>query len=140
MSCLFFFPFLDSGLNYFSIFNLWIIFHLFTRFNSSMQKFFMGKSANVANGNAAASSEMEDGNANYDYVWDDDPSSPLLSAGKVNQTGWVLKTTLYQKIKSILYAVIRNRFLGYGMEIDDGLSGRLWVFPSVALNFAPLCF
>ncbi|XP_055362518.1 sodium/potassium/calcium exchanger 4 isoform X1 [Betta splendens] len=55
---------------------------LVMKFNSSMQKFFMGKSANVANGNAAASSEMEDGNANYDYVWDDDPSSPLLSAVK----------------------------------------------------------
>lgn len=52
-----------------------------------MQKFFMGKSKNVANGNAAASSEMEDGNACYDYAWDDDPSWPLLSAGKVNQTG-----------------------------------------------------
>uniref|UniRef100_A0A669ESD0 Solute carrier family 24 member 4 n=1 Tax=Oreochromis niloticus TaxID=8128 RepID=A0A669ESD0_ORENI len=39
-----------------------IMFNLFTRFNSSMQKFFMGKSnkKNVANGNAAASSEMED--------------------------------------------------------------------------------
>lgn len=52
-----------------------------------MQKFFMGKSKNVANGNAAASSEMEDGNASYDFAWDDDPSWPLLSAGKVNQTG-----------------------------------------------------
>ncbi|KAG7239725.1 hypothetical protein INR49_028661, partial [Caranx melampygus] len=53
---------------------------LVMKFNSSMQKFFMGKSTkNVANGNAAASSEMEDGNASYDYVWDDDPSSPLLS-------------------------------------------------------------
>uniref|UniRef100_A0A3Q3RPJ3 Solute carrier family 24 member 4b n=1 Tax=Mastacembelus armatus TaxID=205130 RepID=A0A3Q3RPJ3_9TELE len=41
--------------------NLGIIFNLFTRFNSSMQKFFTGKSKkNVANGNAAASSEMED--------------------------------------------------------------------------------
>uniref|UniRef100_A0A3P8UVM1 Solute carrier family 24 member 4 n=1 Tax=Cynoglossus semilaevis TaxID=244447 RepID=A0A3P8UVM1_CYNSE len=38
-----------------------IMFRLFTRFNSSMQRFFMGKSSkNVANGNAAASSEMED--------------------------------------------------------------------------------
>lgn len=55
-----------------------------------MQRFFMGKSnKNVANGNAATSSEMEDGNACFDYVWDDDPSSPLLSSGKVNQTGWV---------------------------------------------------
>lgn len=83
-----------------------------------MQKFFMGKSANVANGNAAASSEMEDGNANYDYVWDDDPSSPLLSAGKVNQTGWVLKTALHQKINPILYTVMRNWLLGYEIEID----------------------
>eukprot|EP00064_Thunnus_orientalis_P015360 superscaffoldBa00002835_g15412 len=48
-----------------------------------MQRFFMGKSKkNVANGNAVASNEMEDGNASYDYVWDDDPSSPLLSAVK----------------------------------------------------------
>lgn len=55
-----------------------------------MQNFFMGKSSkNVANGNAAASSEMEDGNTSYDYVWDDNPSSPLLSPGKVNQTGRV---------------------------------------------------
>ncbi|XP_056261657.1 sodium/potassium/calcium exchanger 4 isoform X2 [Seriola aureovittata] len=56
---------------------------LVMKFNSSMQNFFMGKSKkNVANGNAAASSEMEDGNTSYDYVWDDDPSSPLLSAVK----------------------------------------------------------
>ncbi|XP_026174468.1 sodium/potassium/calcium exchanger 4 [Mastacembelus armatus] len=56
---------------------------LIMKFNSSMQKFFTGKSKkNVANGNAAASSEMEDGNTSYDYVWDDDPSSPLLSAVK----------------------------------------------------------
>lgn len=50
----------------------------------------MGKpKKNVANGNAATSSEMEDGNDCFDYVEDDDPSSPLLSAGKVNQTGSV---------------------------------------------------
>ncbi|TKS76278.1 Sodium/potassium/calcium exchanger 4 [Collichthys lucidus] len=56
---------------------------LVMKFNSSMQRFFMGKSKkNVANGNAAASSEMEDGNTSYDYVWDDDPSSPLLSTVK----------------------------------------------------------
>lgn len=86
-SCLFR-SILDSGLNYFSISNLRITFHLFTRFNTSMQRFFMGKSKkNVANGNAAASSEMEDGNASYVYLWDDDPSSPLLATGKVNQTG-----------------------------------------------------
>lgn len=72
--------------------NLVIMFHLFARFNSSMQKFFKGKSKNVANGNAAASSEMEDGNTCYDYVWDDDPSWPLLFAGKVNQTGWAPET------------------------------------------------
>lgn len=54
-----------------------------------MQRFFMGSKSkkNVANGNAAASSEMEDGNTSYDYVWDDDPSLPLISPGKVNQTG-----------------------------------------------------
>lgn len=74
------------------------MFHLFARFNSSMQRFFMGKSKkNVANGNAAASSEMEDGNTSYDYVWDDDPSSPLISTGKVNQTGWVPKSIFCQK-------------------------------------------
>ncbi|XP_047184821.1 sodium/potassium/calcium exchanger 4 isoform X2 [Scophthalmus maximus] len=56
---------------------------LVMKFNSSMQRFFMGKSKkNVANGNAAASSEMEDGNTTYDNVWDDDPSLPLLSAVK----------------------------------------------------------
>ncbi|KAK0152702.1 Sodium/potassium/calcium exchanger 4 [Merluccius polli] len=55
---------------------------LVMKFNSSMQKFFTGKPVkNVANGNAAASSEMEDGNASY-YVCDDDPSWPLLSAVK----------------------------------------------------------
>uniref|UniRef100_A0A673AWZ8 Solute carrier family 24 member 4b n=1 Tax=Sphaeramia orbicularis TaxID=375764 RepID=A0A673AWZ8_9TELE len=38
-----------------------LCFHLLARFNSSMQRFFSGKSdKNVANGNAAASSEMED--------------------------------------------------------------------------------
>lgn len=67
---------------------------LFARFNSVMQKFFMGKSKNVANGNAAASSEMEDGNTCYDYAWDDDPSWPLLSTGKVNQTGWRAQNVL----------------------------------------------
>ncbi|XP_028295579.1 sodium/potassium/calcium exchanger 4 isoform X2 [Gouania willdenowi] len=56
---------------------------LVMKFNSSMQRFFMGKSnKNVANGNAAASSEMEDGNTKYDFVWDDDPSLPLLSLVK----------------------------------------------------------
>lgn len=56
-----------------------------------MQRFFMGSKSkkNVANGNAATSNEMEDGNTCFDFVWDDDPSSPLLSAGKVNQTGRV---------------------------------------------------
>uniref|UniRef100_A0A3P9JA01 Solute carrier family 24 member 4b n=1 Tax=Oryzias latipes TaxID=8090 RepID=A0A3P9JA01_ORYLA len=55
---------------------------LVMKFNSSMQRFFTGKSnKNVANGNAAASSEMEDGNTCY-YIWDDDPSSPLLLAVK----------------------------------------------------------
>ncbi|KAM8847621.1 sodium/potassium/calcium exchanger 4 isoform 2-T2 [Synchiropus picturatus] len=56
---------------------------LVMKFNSSMQRFFTGKSKkNVANGNAAASSEMEDGNSSYDYVWSDDPSWPLLSTVK----------------------------------------------------------
>ncbi|KAI3363685.1 hypothetical protein L3Q82_001309 [Scortum barcoo] len=65
----------------------WVLFSAISalRFNSSMQRFFMGKSKkkNVANGNAAASSEMEDGNTSYDYVWDDDPSSPLLSEANI---------------------------------------------------------
>ncbi|XP_057678788.1 sodium/potassium/calcium exchanger 4 isoform X2 [Corythoichthys intestinalis] len=56
---------------------------LVMKFNSSMQAFFMGNSKkNVANGNAATSSEMEDGNASH--YWDDDPSVPLL--GKVKPT------------------------------------------------------
>ncbi|XP_013877713.1 sodium/potassium/calcium exchanger 4 isoform X2 [Austrofundulus limnaeus] len=57
---------------------------LVMKFNSSMQRFFMGSKykKNVANGNAAISNEMEDGNTCFDYVWDDDPSSPLLSAVK----------------------------------------------------------
>lgn len=96
------------------------MFHLFTRFNSSLQNFFMGKSKkkkNVANGNAAASSEMEDGNTSYDYVWDDDPSSPLLSAGKVNQTGWVPKTTLCPEINQMLYVEIMLGFSGLQTEI-----------------------
>lgn len=59
-----------------------------------MQNVFMGKSKNVANGKAAASSEMEDGNTYYDYVWDDNPSWPLLAAGKVNQTGCTPNTVL----------------------------------------------
>uniref|UniRef100_A0A8C7X6R2 Solute carrier family 24 member 4b n=1 Tax=Oryzias sinensis TaxID=183150 RepID=A0A8C7X6R2_9TELE len=59
-----------------------LILVVLSRFNSSMQRFFTGKSnKNVANGNAAASSEMEDGNTCY-YIWDDDPSSPLLLAVK----------------------------------------------------------
>lgn len=63
-----------------------------------MQKFFMGESKNVANGNAAGSSELEDGNTYYDYIWDDNPSWPLLAAGKVNQTGWAPKTVLTNAI------------------------------------------
>lgn len=68
----------------------------------------MGKSKkNVANGNAAASSEMEDGNTSYDYVWDDDPSSPLISTGKVNQTCWVPKTILCQENNQMYCVEIR---------------------------------
>ncbi|XP_054617306.1 sodium/potassium/calcium exchanger 4 isoform X1 [Dunckerocampus dactyliophorus] len=56
---------------------------LVMKFNSSMQAFFMGSSKkNVANGNAAASSEMEDGKATYGSYWDDDPSVPLLTKVK----------------------------------------------------------
>uniref|UniRef100_A0A8C6K9F0 Solute carrier family 24 member 4 n=1 Tax=Nothobranchius furzeri TaxID=105023 RepID=A0A8C6K9F0_NOTFU len=52
---------------------------LFSRFNSSMQRFFMGTSKkNVANGNAATSSEMEDGNAYLENVWADEQSSLLF--------------------------------------------------------------
>lgn len=65
-----------------------------------MQTVFMGKSKNVANGNAAGSSELEDGNTYYDYIWDDNPSWPLLAAGKVNQTGWAPKTVLTNIITS----------------------------------------
>uniref|UniRef100_A0A671U398 Solute carrier family 24 member 4 n=1 Tax=Sparus aurata TaxID=8175 RepID=A0A671U398_SPAAU len=73
----------DEKIVCFCVSDFCIMFHLFARFNSSMQRFFMGKSKkNVANGNAAASSEMEDGNTSYDYVWDDDPSSPLISTVK----------------------------------------------------------
>ncbi|XP_024912830.1 sodium/potassium/calcium exchanger 4 [Cynoglossus semilaevis] len=60
---------------------------LVMKFNSSMQRFFMGKSSkNVANGNAAASSEMEDGNTSYDCDLEDDQSVPLLSAVKPTKT------------------------------------------------------
>ncbi|XP_056872925.1 sodium/potassium/calcium exchanger 4 isoform X2 [Takifugu flavidus] len=59
---------------------------LVMKFNSSMQRVFMGKPKNVANGNAAASSELEDGNAYYDYIWDDNPSWPLLAAVKPTKT------------------------------------------------------
>uniref|UniRef100_A0A674PKC9 Solute carrier family 24 member 4 n=1 Tax=Takifugu rubripes TaxID=31033 RepID=A0A674PKC9_TAKRU len=59
---------------------------LVMKFNSSMQRVFMGKPKNVANGNAAASSELEDGNAYYDYIWDDNPSWPLLAAVKPIKT------------------------------------------------------
>ena len=73
-----------------------------------MQQFFMGKSnKNVANGNAAASSEMEDGKACYDYVWDDDPSLPLISSGKVNQTGrdhvkWIIRLTTSEESVALI--------------------------------------
>lgn len=58
----------------------------------------MGQSKKVVNGNAAGSSELEDGNTYYDYIWDDNPSWPLLAAGKVNQTGWAPKTVLTNTI------------------------------------------
>lgn len=64
-----------------------------------MQNLFMGKSKNVANGKAAASSEMEDGNTYYDYVWDDNPSWPLLAAGKVNQTGFTPQYCFTNKMR-----------------------------------------
>lgn len=57
------------------------------RFNSSIQRLFTGKGKkNVANGNAASGSEMEDGNGCYDSIWDD-PTLPLLGTGKADQTG-----------------------------------------------------
>lgn len=49
-----------------------------------MQKFFTRRSdKNVANGNAASGSELEDGNESLD-----DPSVPLLCEGKTKQTGF----------------------------------------------------
>ncbi|KAG9283125.1 sodium/potassium/calcium exchanger 4 isoform X1 [Astyanax mexicanus] len=55
---------------------------LIMKFNSSMQNFFMGKgNKNVANGNAASGSELEDGNDYFGYV-SDDPSVPLLGTVK----------------------------------------------------------
>lgn len=72
-----------------------------------MQRFFMGKSKkNVANGNAAASSEMEDGNASYVYLWDDDPSSPLLTTGKVNQTGRAPQKTILLPTNSQIWKAV----------------------------------
>ena len=59
------------------------------RFNTSIQRLFTGKGKkkkNVANGNAASGSELEDGNGCYDNVWDD-PTLPLLGTGKADQTG-----------------------------------------------------
>ena len=47
-----------------------------------MQKFFTGKPGKtVANGNAAASSEMEDGNASY-YVCGDDLFPSSINCGQ----------------------------------------------------------
>ncbi|XP_072302361.1 sodium/potassium/calcium exchanger 4 isoform X2 [Eucyclogobius newberryi] len=57
---------------------------LVMKFNTSLQRCFTGKSKkNVANGNAAVtSSELEDGSMSTEFVWDDDPKSPLLSPVK----------------------------------------------------------
>ncbi|XP_041951823.1 sodium/potassium/calcium exchanger 4 [Alosa sapidissima] len=68
---------------------MYCIYILIMKFNTSIQKLFTGKgSKNVANGNAASGSEMEDGNGCYDNVWDD-PTLPLLGTGKVDQTDCV---------------------------------------------------
>ncbi len=53
-----------------------------------MQKFFTRRGdKNVANGNAAAGSELEDGKDSLDCNWDD-LSVPLLGPGKTKQTGF----------------------------------------------------
>lgn len=67
------------------------------RFNAPMQKFFTRRSKqNVANGNAAVGSELEDGNESVD-----DPSVPLLCEGKTKQTGFniiIKQVTLYDLV------------------------------------------
>lgn len=96
-----------------------------------MQKVFMGKSKNVANGSAAGSSELEDGNTYYDYIWDDNPSWPLLAAGKVNQTGWAPKTVLTNIITHT--HTQKTRYL---------LTSALWktVIDLLFFTFAVLCW
>lgn len=57
-----------------------------------MQKFFTRQGdKNVANGNAAAGSELEDGKDSLDCNWDD-LSVPLLGPGKTKQTGFQNKS------------------------------------------------
>lgn len=73
------------------------------RFNSSLQKFFTRRSdKNVANGNAAAGSELEDGKDRLDCKWDD-PSLPLLGPGKAKQTGF--------KNSDVIQVIIHNSML-----------------------------
>ncbi len=58
----------------------WIDVFVCIRFNTSLQKFFTrGGDKNVANGNAAAGSELEDGKDSLDCNWDD--LSVLTAAG-----------------------------------------------------------
>lgn len=97
----------------------------------------MGKSKkNVANGNAAASSEMEDGNTSYDYVWDDDPSSPLLSAGKVNQTGWVPKRIFCQEVNQMYVDMKFKCIKLFDFDCPEGCGRFPSVRESVALLFS----
>ncbi|XP_058612843.1 sodium/potassium/calcium exchanger 4 isoform X2 [Onychostoma macrolepis] len=61
---------------------MYAVYILIMKFNTSMQKFFTrGGNKNVANGNAAAGSELEDGKDSLDCNWDD-LSVPLLGPVK----------------------------------------------------------
>ncbi|XP_051954125.1 sodium/potassium/calcium exchanger 4-like [Xyrauchen texanus] len=58
---------------------MYAVYILIMKFNASMQKFFTRQIVkNVANGNAAAGSELEDGNDSLNSFKWDDPSVPLL--------------------------------------------------------------
>ncbi|XP_050994478.1 sodium/potassium/calcium exchanger 4 isoform X1 [Labeo rohita] len=61
---------------------MYAVYILIMKFNASMQKFFTRRSdKNVANGNAAAGNELEDGKDSLDCNWDD-LSVPLLGTVK----------------------------------------------------------
>uniref|UniRef100_A0A9J7ZTH5 Solute carrier family 24 member 4 n=1 Tax=Cyprinus carpio carpio TaxID=630221 RepID=A0A9J7ZTH5_CYPCA len=86
------------------------------RFNASLQKFFTRRNdKNVANGNAAAGSELEDGKNSLDCNWDD-PSIPLLGPGKTKQTGF--KTSSVVMVDEIINAGPPNyRFPEAGLRV-----------------------